>query len=374
MFKKFALCAVALLLVLWSGEWKFIQQTEHTASAAVSQECEWRWREFEKPQPRKARGGSFLHDITFVNDQELWAAGYFVGKTARPLLMHNDSMRWRIEPTLPIQGVLYGVSAVDAEHVWAVGTEYVPFVGDTPLILQRDSTQWQKVSHALSVSGEFYDVAASTPNNVWAVGYQPSSEYLLQAPLIAHWDGTQWQVMLTPKDEWWSYYLYSIAIIDSNDIWAGGWKTDFDSNSTALYHWDGSAWSEVHVPYGWRINSISALASNDVWAVGSGGFVLHWNGITWEQVETPFNGWLASVSAISKDSIWVAGSTTRKGFIAGFIAHWNGAQWTREWIGSSKSIYHAIGVSNSHHVHVVGEKSGKVLRVKGVCRPMEQKE
>lgn len=47
-------------------------------------------------------------------------------------------------------------------------------------------------------------------------------------------------------------------------------------------HWDGSAWSAANYPELTRLYAVTAVATDDVWAVG--GQAAHWNGSTWSSV------------------------------------------------------------------------------------------
>jgi hypothetical protein len=112
-------------------------------------------------------------------------------------------------------------------------------------------------------------------------------------------------------------------------------------------HYNGADWSVTPSPsngYASILYSISARASNDVWAVGayssSGGhgiqtFVQHWNGTSWENIQkreddTSRDNILWSVAAAAPNSVWAVGAHCPRSFGCGgdltIIEHWNGAQ------------------------------------------------
>src|SRR5215468_9571091 len=66
-------------------------------------------------------------------------------------------------------------------------------------------------------------------------------------------------------------YIHAISAVSDNDIWAVGSYYD-SGNGVLLEHWDGSAWSTVPGvnpgPKGSFLLGVTALASNNVWAVG----------------------------------------------------------------------------------------------------------
>ena len=60
-------------------------------------------------------------------------------------------------------------------------------------------------------------------------------------------------------------YLFGVTAIAPNDVWAVG-------DNGQMQHWNGAAWSRVTAPYpdlGGRFNSVAAASAGDVWAVGS---------------------------------------------------------------------------------------------------------
>src|SRR5215207_8377939 len=65
----------------------------------------------------------------------------------------------------------------------------------------------------------------------------------------------------------------AIAAIASNDIWVvGSTKDNAHAIRTGAEHWNGSSWSQIPVPdkegAANQLNGVDALASKNVWAVG----------------------------------------------------------------------------------------------------------
>jgi hypothetical protein len=90
-------------------------------------------------------------------------------------------------------------------------------------------------------------------------------------------------------------------------------------------------------------NSVIALATNNVWAVGdycvsstcgtTHTLVAHWNGSTWSQVPSPnpsINSELFGIAAIAPVNIWATGSEYAGGSTpAGPLTeNWNGFRWS----------------------------------------------
>jgi hypothetical protein len=67
----------------------------------------------------------------------------------------------------------------------------------------------------------------------------------------------------------------------------------------SIYHWDGSAWSEVRAPSGGYLESVAMIGPNDGWAVG--GDSIHWDGQAWTSI--PGGGGNA-VDMVASDDGW----------------------------------------------------------------------
>jgi hypothetical protein len=112
-------------------------------------------------------------------------------------------------------------------------------------------------------SGALSGVAAGSPNDAWAVG----------GDFMEHWTGMRWHREPVGADA----YLRAITALAADDVWAVG-DTRF---SALIEHWDGEAWtplplspsaSESAKRLGKRASrllvAVSASADDNVWAVG----------------------------------------------------------------------------------------------------------
>jgi len=277
-----------------------------------------------------------------------------------------------LQPTDGNSLFLRDVEAIASDDVWAVG-EYrklisLPFDYDTHSWIQHfDGTSW---THVPSPNPEPYPggggiylstVEAVAPDDVWAAG-----TYRVQAPdgflgfqiFIVHWDGTSWTVMDAPMTSGGSgQNVEHILVVDEDDIWFFGDRVLPSAGPAATrqalaLHWDGSSFTYHDVPFvpetmligygdGHSINFASALASDDIWAVGQAhgsdfspnSNIWHWDGSTWEFVPGPTPGIynaLFSVAAIAPDDVWAAGAYTPEGggFQPAFYLHWDGTEWS----------------------------------------------
>jgi hypothetical protein len=137
----------------------------------------------------------------------------------------------------------------------------------------------------------------------------------------------------------------AIAAIASNDIWVvGSTKDTAHAIRTGAEHWNGSSWSQVPAPDvgtgANQLNGVDALTSNNVWAVGystSSGrqktLIERWNGTQWRVVTSPNAGTsgdntLTSVDALSSTNAWAVGSSRTATSRKSLIQRWNGTSWT----------------------------------------------
>ena len=88
--------------------------------------------------------------------------------------------------------------------------------------------------------------SALASNDVWTVGYYRDSDFI-QHTLVEHWNGTAWTVVPSPNVGISNNQLYGVSALAANDVWAVGefLDSDLDVEQTLVEHWDGTAWSVV---------------------------------------------------------------------------------------------------------------------------------
>ncbi|HEX9990429.1 MAG TPA: S-layer homology domain-containing protein [Chloroflexia bacterium] len=267
-----------------------------------------------------------LSDVAVVSPTDVWAVGTYFSSAAPPhsFTMHWNGSQWSVIPS-PTQGFngtqLLGVTAVSATDVWAVGT-YTEEFGQT-FTLHWDGSQWNVVPSP-NANGRFHslqEVVALSADDVWAVGYHDviTGPTMLQT-LVEHWDGTLWSIVPSPNVPSSDNQLFGVDAVSPNDVWAVGASGGMvGGNPKPLaQHWDGTQWtispiSSSSTNISW-LRSVSAAASNDVWAVGEKNgstLVEHWNGLQWSQVNSPNSGSganrLRSVVTLSQGELWAVG-------------------------------------------------------------------
>jgi hypothetical protein len=229
---------------------------------------------------------------------------------------------------------LTGVTALSASEAWAVGYAYDANSQQSVITQHWGGASWSAVTSPnpgtaqecgdTSYAGNaLASVDAISASDVWAVGHicGPGTS----RTLAIHWDGNGWSVVPSPnKSLLDDSELSAVSAVASNDIWAvGNYQVAFQYQwETFIEHWDGTAWSIVPSPNpsGSQVTyltGVSALSANDVWAVGysHGGarpLIEHWDGANWNIVAAPypagsdFNG-LYGVKAISPNDVWAVG-------------------------------------------------------------------
>ena len=131
----------------------------------------------------------------------------------------------------------------------------------------------------------FTKIQATSSNDVWAIGFRHGLSAPLVhvgAPLLFHWNGSQWSPLSPPIPGTPSIFA-DIAALAPNDVWLLGYHTPTPGVATPfMVHWNGSSWATVPAPPGG--GSLKAFAANDIYAAG--GSVWHFDGSSWSTVQT----------------------------------------------------------------------------------------
>lgn len=295
---------------------------------AVGNETVWRatggrWRAVAPPHLNGV-GSYQLLGVDAASSSDVWIVGYTKAtsddRALTPLAWHWTGSAWsdtklpQLDPSPDID--LAAVASSSASDVWAVGA--------AGLILHWDGSSWTR--QPLNISDEKYinlqSVVAISQKDAWAVGYSHKDD----GPFVAatlHWDGEKWSMVSTPAAA--GVLLEAVAAIAPSDVWAVGshWidASTYATYETFTMHWDGAEWKRIpspNVPSENYLYGIAALGPNDVWAVGnkdtlySDGkmLVLHWDGAKWSVVPVPRpmnNQNLADVAAVGPGEIWTVG-------------------------------------------------------------------
>jgi len=298
-----------------------------------------------------SNGVNELHGISALTENDVWAVGvsYNTERTfSSSLIEHWDGVKWSVVPSpnpSASLNILYGVAAVAANEVWAVGFAATGTNG--AVIMHWNGAIWTVVPNppASIVMSNLMALAAVAPNDVWAIGSGRIGDE--DATLTLHWNGSAWSFVSSPNvgpevDN----TLFGAAAVATNDVWAVGTQqpTSLTDPHTLVLHWDGTAWSIIPSPndggntVGNHLLAASAVAANDVWATGYselGTLAEYWNGTSWSVVATPAtaNGseplFLPGVIALAANNVWVVGESfdNRRSVSHTLTEQWNGTQW-----------------------------------------------
>jgi hypothetical protein len=137
------------------------------------------------------------------------------------------------------------------------------------------------------------------------------------ATLLMHWDGAAWMVAPSPNVGTKANRIRGVSAVAFDDVWAVG-----DSQTRSLMeHWDGATWSVVDHPATGTYSTlwgVSAAQGGDVWAVGYSRsssvqpLILRGDGgsLTLENAAAGagINPWLTAVSGIPGGGPWAVGT------------------------------------------------------------------
>ncbi len=269
------------------------------------------------------------------------------------LTEHWNGSAWNVLPS-PNSGTsgstLSGVVVTAKNNGFAVGTSYDQTGNTHTLVEQWNGSTWNILpSPNRATNNTLIGVTAMTQNNIWAVGSYFSSSLNHAQPLIEHWNGAKWGIINSPTINNTDATLLDVHAVSANDIWAVGYtgpNVAFTTHSALIEHWDGQKWSIITHPasqLNGNLTALSATSANNIWAVGqylpSGNnattqtLAEHWNGTQWTVVPgadvAGFNDFLTDISAIAANDIWAVGASQSKNYQSSqtLIEHWNGTKW-----------------------------------------------
>lgn len=155
--------------------------------------------------------------------------------------------------------------------------------------------------------------------------------------MIRHWDGTRWRLSYRAPAR---ASLLDLDAIATDDVWAVGSIAVAGGGNAFAVHWDGTAWMQSTLPPtppGYpQVSYVSSISSDQVLAYGysEDGEALHpfsfwWDGTSW----TAPTGVLADLTLIDADGPHDAWGIGYSGTFNFFTAHWNGHQWEQVPLG-----------------------------------------
>lgn len=258
---------------------------------------------------------------------------------------------WKLVSTpdpAPSGNQLNAIAGTGAHDLWETGATYRTLTSKG-YALHFDGKAWTVLREAdpSGYGGQFSGIASIARNDVWAIGQTyGAGHYSKRSAAAEHWDGARFSVSPLPRVTGSETFLYGIAAIATNDVWAaGGALAHGGLQQPYVVHWNGSAWTQIAVPglpgVANNLDAVAATASDDVWSVGGSQasasapfrtLAEHWDGTQWSIVPTPnvnadsnvFN----AVVALSRHDAWAMGDYNNGRTFAPLAEHWDGTAWT----------------------------------------------
>jgi len=201
------------------------------------------------------------------------------------------------------------------------------------------SGSFQLVTSPTVSGGSLSAVSAVSPTDIFAVGSQSTSTGDV-GPLTEIFNGTSWSVVAAPTPAGSSGAEFSsVSAVASNNVWAVG--SSFTVNSSGvtvstplIEHYNGTSWSiQTNPATAGTLNAVTAISPTDVWAVGGTGsadLIENFNGTSWSIVQAPSpptaHPSLSGISAVSSTDIFAIGGNGKGNFPQ--ILQFNGTTWT----------------------------------------------
>ncbi len=292
---------------------------------------------------------SSLHGVSGVSSSDLWAVGYYVptdGAHGRTLTLHWDGSSWSqvSSPNIgTLDNTVTSVWAVAPDAVWAVGWS-INANGSTTstLVLFWDGTSWSSLPSASpGYYNSLFSVTATTADDMWAVGEVGAGDGSPSRNITIHCTRSACSLVSSPNGGVGDNRLTDVAALSPNEVYAVGYSEVMTTPRTLVpltLRWDGVGWSALPTPplppdlpqVGFQ--SITAISSNDIWAVGFAyspspaqqqTYGAHWNGTAWTAFSPPnlsiANSFLGS-DAVGSNDIWAVGFTSNSNNISQTLA------------------------------------------------------
>lgn len=295
-------------LAKWNGTgWDMVDGGTHPAAAgvvidathiALSSGAFWNgtgWTVHAPPidASYEAIAASSLDDV--------WIAGIPRGVPHR---FHWNGTSWEAPETPADLGLPLGMWIDGNGHVWAGQS-------NAEIRVFHDGAWESKVK-----GDNFVDIAWGTADDdIWAIANASLNRAL-------HWNGSTWTEFPLPDDK--RYFLSRIWGSAPDNYWIAAGSPGNNVTERDLLHWNGSAWTaEAHgnepddeSPAGFM--AIWGSSASNVYAV-SGSALWHFDGHAWSDAG---RGGGTDVFGSGADDVWVIQSGNTQ------VSHWDGNGWT----------------------------------------------
>jgi hypothetical protein len=131
-----------------------------------------------------------------------------------------------------------------------------------------------------------------------------------------------------------------------------------NGNPSAVLHYDGTAWTDLHAGGTETFWWIAGTADTDVWVVGENGRIAHWDGSAFTEHTSGTTATLYGVWPASATDVWAVGGTPTKGTSApnDVLLHYDGTGWTPSPLPQTLGrTFFKVWGTGSDNLYVVGE-------------------
>jgi hypothetical protein len=301
------------------------------------------------PSPNPGSLSNTLRGIAAVNASDIWAVGDFSNHTGpgQTLIEHWTGSSWSWgtgQNPGSLSNTLRGIAAVNASDLWAVG-DYRDTTGPIKMLIEHwNGSSWSMVTvpNPGSAFNILWGIAAVNASDIWAVGGFSNPTGPSQT-LIEHLVGSSWSQVPSPSPGSASNFLWGIAAVNASDLWAvGDYRNPTSPGQTLIEHWNGFSWSwgtgQNPGSLSNTLRGIAAVNASDLWAVGDyrntigprNSLIEH----NWIRVPGLFpgsvNNFLRGIAEFFAGILWAVGrfqNTTGPG--KELIERWDGFSWIR---------------------------------------------
>jgi hypothetical protein len=260
--------------------------------------------------------------IAATSLSDVWVAG--VDPYGTQVVYHWNGATWSPAGSPTDVGKPYGLWEDPSGAVWVASESSAVSV-------------WNGVAWTQKTMGDnrAYWVWGSDWDNIWTLG---GGAYL-GTNTVMHWNGSTWADSMFPDP---SAELYDGWASGPNDVWIAGGQRQSSTTDRVIFHWNGAVWSSSGALGSESsgasnfagFTSIWGAAANDIYAVAPTA-LYHYDGNAWTPVVAVPGG--SDVFGSSADDVDVVENQ--------HLWHWDGASWTRKTMPISLGIH--TGWANS---------------------------
>jgi hypothetical protein len=197
----------------------------------------------------------FVQGINAISDSDVWAVGFISINGAlngAAQAFHFDGTQWTQVAAPSGQAARFdAVTSLAGDNVWAAGQN-----NQKTLIEHFDGKQWRMVKspNTKDLSNPLYGITAVSAKSIWAVGQHFQGQK--GKTLVLHFDGSKWSINPSPSEGRGSdgTILFGASSLSSGHVWLGGTflpnifprsdRSFFSptkvANPTANSHWGGN--------------------------------------------------------------------------------------------------------------------------------------